>query len=123
MWSSCVVTRACGANSSWGVSNQEPTNGYRRQARVIPHCGIRAELDGPRLTAVPVGDRQLGPTGLRICEHLLQGGTPRAFLTRSSVLPRRTSRRRIVQGRIQPKREIKLTAGVTLTCLSNSITE
>ena len=89
---------------------------------LIPHRRIGADLYSPRLTAMPVGDRQPGPTGLRSCEHLLQRGTARSFLTRPPVLPQRTSQRGSYRAASNRKRELKLTAGVSLTCLSNSIT-
>ena len=69
------------------VSNQEPPNGNKRQAAMIPHCCIGADLCGSRLAAVSVGDRQSGPTGLQVTEHRLQRGAPRAFLMRSAQGP------------------------------------
>src|SRR4051812_35325717 len=55
-----------------GIPHQDPANGHRRQAGVIPDGGRRSQLYQTRTLTIPVVDKQLLPNGAGVDKDLLQ---------------------------------------------------
>ena len=87
-----------GVKLAVGVANRDPAEVYRRQARVIPHGRVRADLHLPCPTAIPLVHGPRGPGGLRIGEYLLERRTARPFLARRPFALAGARRRWSIQG-------------------------
>src|SRR5215211_2706220 len=95
--------QSLGFERSFGIADQDPTDGHGEQARGVPHGCCRSDLDHALPAAVPVGDLGRLPNGVRLFGYLRKVGQPLALEARPPPLPRTTWRSRFVEGAIQPQ--------------------
>ena len=85
-----------------GVSDQDPPQGDRREAGMIPDGSSRCDFQGALGPVIP-GDGDAGPRGCWVLETLLQSGQARSLEPGPSQLARQPWGRGIIEGSIQPQ--------------------
>jgi hypothetical protein len=83
------------------VPDQDPAEGHRRFARVIPDRRVRGDLDLTWAFPIPIVNGQLTPLRLLISQHRLQGRPAFPFEAGATALSRCTWRRGIIEGGIE----------------------
>jgi hypothetical protein len=86
---------------SFGVTDQDPANGYRGHAAVIPNGSIASDLDLRRTLSVPIVNPDGFPDRLLVCQDLAQCWETLAFLAWTSNGSGLQLRCGLLQGSIQ----------------------
>ncbi len=84
------------------VSNENPANGHRRLAAVIPERGVRAEFHRTGIVVVPC-DRCPAPACIGAVEEFPERGQSLALETRASHLTGQSSWSGFVERGVQPQ--------------------
>ena len=87
---------------SEGVSNENPANGHRRLACVIPDSGVGAEFHCSGVVAIPC-DRRSGPARVWVVEEFFERGQALALQTWTPHLTGQSGWSGFVERGVQPQ--------------------
>ena len=69
------------------IADQQPSNGHRGQARVVPDGRVGGEFDGAMGATIPEGDGMTLPDNPGVLQHLVEFGQALSLDRRSSAAP------------------------------------